>query len=93
MAEETNPGFRTFLVVWGGLLVSLIGTNLTGFALAIWVYQQTGSTTQLSFVLLATSLVAAVPANVTGSGSAFVKPETSSISTRQRFILPARSLA
>ncbi|NNC75179.1 MAG: MFS transporter, partial [Acidimicrobiia bacterium] len=56
MTAETNPGFRTFLVVWAGQLVSLIGTNLTGFALAIWVYQETGSTTQLSFVLLATSL-------------------------------------
>lgn len=55
-ATKTVGGFRTFLVVWAGQLVSLIGTNLTGFALAIWVYQETGSTTQLSFVLLATSL-------------------------------------
>jgi len=47
---------RVFLVVWGGQLVSLVGTGLTGFALAIWVYQETGSATQLSFVLLASQL-------------------------------------
>ncbi len=47
---------RTFLAVWGGQFVSLVGTNLTGFALSIWVYQETGSATQLSFVLLASQL-------------------------------------
>jgi MFS family permease len=48
--------FRTFLVVWAGQLVSLIGSGLTGFALAVWVYQETGSATKLSFVLMATML-------------------------------------
>ncbi len=47
---------RTFFVVWGGQLVSLIGTNLTGFALAIYVYQETGSATQLAGILLASQL-------------------------------------
>jgi MFS family permease len=39
--------------VWSGQFVSLIGTGLTTFALAIWVFQETGSTTQLALVLLA----------------------------------------
>jgi len=47
---------RTFLVVWAGQLVSIIGTNLTGFALAIYVYQETGSATQLAGILLASQL-------------------------------------
>jgi len=47
---------RIFLVVWAGQFVSLVGTSLTGFALAIWVYQETGSATKLSFVLLAAQL-------------------------------------
>ncbi len=51
--ELNNQGMRTFLVVWGGQFASLVGTGLTGFALAIWVYQETGSATQLSLVLLA----------------------------------------
>ncbi len=46
----------TFFVVWAGQLVSLIGTNLTGFALAIFVFLETGSVTQLSFILLASQV-------------------------------------
>ncbi len=45
-----------FLIVWIGQLVSLLGSNITNFALDIWVYQQTGSVTQLSFLLLFTTL-------------------------------------
>ncbi len=44
---------RTFTIVWAGQLVSLVGTNLTGFALSIFVYLETGSATQLSVLLLA----------------------------------------
>jgi len=44
---------RTFSVVWAGQFVSLIGTSLTGFALSIYVYLETGSATQLSILLLA----------------------------------------
>ncbi|MGI9609793.1 MAG: MFS transporter [Acidimicrobiia bacterium] len=47
---------RTFLVVWSGQLVSLVGSSLTGFALAVWVFQQTGSATRLALVLLATTV-------------------------------------
>lgn len=55
MVTESR-GMRTFFVVWSGQLVSLVGTNLTGFALAIFVYQQTGSATQLAGILLASQL-------------------------------------
>jgi DHA3 family macrolide efflux protein-like MFS transporter len=51
-----GPNMRTFFVVWAGQLVSLIGTNLTGFGLSIYVYQQTGSVTQLATVMLASQL-------------------------------------
>ncbi len=51
-----RQSMRTFFVVWGGQLVSLIGTNLTGFALAVFVYLETGSVTRLSFVLLASQV-------------------------------------
>lgn len=55
-ATVTGPSMRTFLVVWAGQLISLIGTNLTGFALAIFVYQETGSATSLAFILLASQV-------------------------------------
>ncbi len=42
----------TFILVWFGQLVSLIGSGLTHFALGVWLYQTTGSATQFSLVYL-----------------------------------------
>lgn len=52
-----KPGFRTFLLIWFGQFISLIGSGLTGFALGVWVYQRTGSVTQFALI----SLVRAAP--------------------------------
>lgn len=54
MSSETTArqGIRGFFIVWGGQLVSLIGSGLTSFALSVWVYQGTGSATQLALVTL-----------------------------------------
>lgn len=50
--------YRTFLVVWVGQLVSGVGSSIASFALAFWVYEQTGSTTQLAMVILLARLPA-----------------------------------
>ncbi|MFF4832709.1 MFS transporter [Streptomyces sp. NPDC001315] len=44
---------RKFIGVWASSLVTMTGSALTGFALGVWVYLETGSTTMLalSFVL------------------------------------------
>ncbi len=47
---------RAFLPIWFGQLVSTLGSGLTGFALGVWVFERTGSATQFSLVLLATTL-------------------------------------
>lgn len=52
----TREGMSIFLIVWLGQLVSLLGSSITNFALDIWVYQQTASVTQLSFLILFTTL-------------------------------------
>jgi DHA3 family macrolide efflux protein-like MFS transporter len=39
-----------FIVVWFGQMVSLLGTNMTGFSLTIWAYEKTGSATALALV-------------------------------------------
>ncbi len=52
----SGPSMQTFSIVWAGQLVSLVGTSLTAFALSIFVFQQTGSVTQLATVLLASHL-------------------------------------
>ena len=49
-------GMSVFLLVWLGQLISLLGSSLSNFALDVWVYQQSGSVTQLSFLILFSTL-------------------------------------
>ena len=57
---------RTFWTVWVGQLVSQVGTAMTGFAMTIWIYQETGSVTQLGLMLLAVNLPGIVLAPTAG---------------------------
>ncbi len=57
---------RTFFTVWSGQVVSQVGSSMTGFGLGIFIYQLSGSVTQLAFVLLAANLPAIVLAPVAG---------------------------
>jgi DHA3 family macrolide efflux protein-like MFS transporter len=43
-------GMRAFSIVWFGQAVSLLGSEMTLFALTIWAYQRTGSATALALV-------------------------------------------
>lgn len=47
---------RTFLWMWTGQLVSLLGSGVTRFALGVWVYQLTGSVTQFALISVFASL-------------------------------------
>jgi MFS family permease len=49
-------GMYIFVLVWLGQLVSLLGSSLTNFAVDIWVYQRSNSVTQLSQLILLTTL-------------------------------------
>jgi len=53
--EQSQPahGLRAFFTIWSGQLVSLIGSQLTGFALGVWVYDQTRSVLMLALVQVA----------------------------------------
>jgi len=57
-ARQSNitKGMRTFFVIWAGQLVSTIGSGLTGFALGVWIYQETGSVTLFAMNMLAVAL-------------------------------------
>jgi MFS family permease len=44
---------RTFFTIWSGQLISLLGSQLTGFALGVWVYSQTKSVMMLALVQVA----------------------------------------
>lgn len=54
--EGSTYSLRTFFIIWFGQLVSTIGSGLTGFALGVWIYQETNSVTLFSLNLLAYAL-------------------------------------
>ena len=43
---------RTFFIIWIGQLISMLGSGLTGFALAVWIYDQTGKATPFALTVL-----------------------------------------
>ncbi len=53
--DQSKParGMRTFFAIWFGQFVSLLGSQLTGFALGVWVYNQTHSVSMLALVQVA----------------------------------------
>jgi DHA3 family macrolide efflux protein-like MFS transporter len=50
--HRSNPhhGMTTFLIIWFGQAVSMLGTGMTRFALLIWAYRQTGQATTLALL-------------------------------------------
>lgn len=48
--SERPTGMAGFTIVWIGQLVSLLGTSMTGFALTIWAFEQTGRATDLALI-------------------------------------------
>ncbi len=67
MSAAERTGMRTFFVVWIGQLVSVVGSNLTGFGLAIWMYLETDSVTLLALIMLASTLPGIVLGPITGA--------------------------
>ena len=58
---------RTFLIIWFGQLISLFGSQLTSFALGVWVYQYTGSVTQFALISFFTMLPGLVISPLAGA--------------------------
>ncbi len=50
--EQLSKGMRTFIIIWAGQFVSLIGSGLTAFALGVWVFLETGSVTRFTLIAL-----------------------------------------
>jgi MFS family permease len=45
-----------FVAIWAGQLVSMLGSNLTAFCLAVWIYQRTGEVAHLALIAAAAYL-------------------------------------
>lgn len=50
------PGRRSFLLIWTGQMVSLLGSGLSSFALGVWIYQRTDSVMLLALNMFAYAL-------------------------------------
>ncbi len=48
--KNTKRAMLTFGAIWLGQLVSVLATTMTGFALTLWVFEQTGQATALALV-------------------------------------------
>lgn len=62
-----SSGFKKFLALWTGELISSIGGGLTSFGLGVYVFQETGSAAGMALVTLLgflPSLLLSVPAGV-----------------------------
>ncbi|MEM6520132.1 MAG: MFS transporter, partial [Cyanobacteria bacterium P01_C01_bin.70] len=47
---------QTFLIIWLGQFASLLGSEMTNFAISIWAWEVTGQATPLSLILAVTQL-------------------------------------
>ncbi|GIF62791.1 hypothetical protein Ais01nite_08260 [Asanoa ishikariensis] len=67
--ESAAPanGFRSYLTIWVGQFASMIGSNLTSFALGVYVYQLTDSATTLGIILALGLLPATLASPFAGS--------------------------
>lgn len=70
-----NPrkGMKTFFIIWIGQLSSMIGSGLIGFALAVWIFEQTGQATPFAltglFAILPRVLLSPVAGAITDRGN------------------------
>jgi len=51
-AESAPQGMRTFLVIWIGQLISMLGSGLTSFALGVWIFDRTGEARPFALTVL-----------------------------------------
>jgi DHA3 family macrolide efflux protein-like MFS transporter len=63
----TPRGMRTFLIIWLGELISILGSGLTSFALGVWIFQQTGQATPFALTVLFGNLPRILLAPLAGS--------------------------
>lgn len=68
MAQKTvSGGLKLWSVIWGGQLVSLVGSGLTSFALGVWAYQRSGSVTQFALIIFFAGLPGILLAPIAGT--------------------------
>jgi len=51
-AAGQDKSFGKFLVVWSGQLVSVVGSGLTAYALAVYAFERTNAATAVALITL-----------------------------------------
>nr|WP_082534634.1 MFS transporter [Nonomuraea pusilla] len=64
--SRAPKGMPAFTVIWVGQLVSMMGSATSGFALSLWVYQETGSVARFGVSLICGFLPGIVAAPLAG---------------------------
>jgi DHA3 family macrolide efflux protein-like MFS transporter len=54
--KDTRSSMRSFFIIWAGEAISLLGSSLSGFALAVWIFQQSSKATPVVLTVLAGAL-------------------------------------
>ena len=90
--EQNNADIRTFVTVWFGQLVSIVGSGMTDFALGLYVYQRTQSVTQFALILLCRALAGpAALARRRGAGGSLVQTQRDAVQRPHRGGLHVRT--
>lgn len=58
---------KTFVIIWIGQCISMLGSGLSAFGLGIWIFQKTGSAASFAMSAVCTVLPALLFAPLTGS--------------------------
>ena len=61
-----KPNFRTFLIVWSTQVLSLLGSEMTDFAITLWAWNITGKATSLSLIIFFNQLPRLITTLFTG---------------------------
>lgn len=66
-AINRPKNMHTFLVIWIGQVISILGSGLTSFALGVWIFDQTGKATPFALTALFAVLPGVLLAPVAGA--------------------------
>ncbi|MDY7093674.1 MAG: MFS transporter [Acidobacteriota bacterium] len=66
-ARLADGGFRAFLWIWIGQVVSNLGSGLTRFAIGVWVFQETGSATRFTLIAFFATIPAIALSPIAGA--------------------------
>lgn len=65
-AATVPTSLRTFLIIWVGQSASVLGTEMTNFALTLWAWELTGQATPLALILFFSRLARVMAAVFSG---------------------------